>query len=192
MQTTSIFYRINTVVVTLFFLVSICQIFLPDTAEARRAEGRTRTSVHHGGRNAPPRDAHRNKNMNRDGHRDRNVNRDIHRDRNVNRNVNRDIHRDRNVNVNVRGDRRYDHGGYHGGYGGRYYDDHHHHDVGGALAIGAVTGLVVGSIVTAASMPPSCSSVIVNGISYRQCGNTWYEPQYSGSQVNYIVVNSPR
>lgn len=184
MQTTSKFYRINTVVVTLFFLVSICEVFLPNNAEARKAEGRTRTSVHQGGRNVQSRNAHRdrnmNKNVNRDVRRDRNVNRDIHRDRNVN------VRRD--VNVNVRDDRRYDHGGYHG----RYYDDHHRHDVGAAFAVGAVTGLVVGSIVTAASMPPSCSVVNMNGIAYKQCGNTWYEPRYSGSQVNYIVVNPPR
>jgi len=34
--------------------------------------------------------------------------------------------------------------------------------------------------------------VLVNGITYQQCGSTWYQPQYSGSQANYIVVNPPR
>ncbi len=85
-----------------------------------------------------------------------------------------------NRNVNV-------HGGY---YGGGYY----HNDgigVGGAIAIG-VAGMAVGSMITAASLPRSCSMVGINGITYQQCGSTWYQPQYSGSQVNYIVVNPPR
>ena len=31
-----------------------------------------------------------------------------------------------------------------------------------------------------------------NGISYSQCGSTWYQPQYYGSSVQYVVVNPPR
>ncbi len=54
----------------------------------------------------------------------------------------------------------------------------------------AVTAAVVGSVV--ASVPPSCTSVMVGNVAYQQCGNTWYRPQYMGSTVNYIVVNPPR
>ncbi len=56
----------------------------------------------------------------------------------------------------------------------------------------ALQVMAVGSMITAAALPPSCSTVSVNGITYQQCGSTWYQPQYSGSQVNYIVVNPPR
>jgi hypothetical protein len=58
-----------------------------------------------------------------------------------------------------------------------------------AAAAVVATAAVVGSIV--ASIPPSCTTVIVNGLSYRQCGSTWYQPQISGSSTTYIVVNQP-
>lgn len=94
---------------------------------------------------------------------------------NVNRNINRNINR--NVHVDV--DRR--------GWG---YD---YHPIATGVAVGAaaaVTSAVIGSVVY--SLPPSCSSVIVNGIAYQQCGSTWYQPQYAGSNVSYTVVNPPR
>jgi hypothetical protein len=54
----------------------------------------------------------------------------------------------------------------------------------------AVTAAVVGSVVY--SLPPACSSVIVGDVAYQQCGPTWYQPQYAGTTVNYVVVNPPR
>jgi len=103
-----------------------------------------------------------------------NVNHNVNVNRNTNVNVNR------NVNVNV-------HGGYYGGYygGGCCY-----HPVATAAAVTAtavVTAAVVGSIVH--SVPPSCTSVIVNGLAYQQCGSTWYQPQFSGTSTTYVVVN---
>jgi hypothetical protein len=98
---------------------------------------------------------------------------------NVNRNINRNVNRNINRNVHVDVDRR--------GWG---YD---YHPIATGVAVGAaaaVTSAVIGSIVY--SLPPSCSSVIVNGISYQQCGSTWYQPQYAGSNVSYTVVNPPR
>lgn len=100
-----------------------------------------------------------------------------------NRNVNRNVNKNVNVNVNNR---------HHGGGHRPPPPPRHRHNVGGVIAAGVVTGLVVGSIVAAASMPPSCTTVVINGISYRQCGSSWYQPQYAGTQVNYIVVNPPR
>ncbi|GGD59094.1 hypothetical protein [Pseudoxanthomonas indica] len=102
--------------------------------------------------------------------------------RNVSRSVNReqDINIDRNVSVNVD------------------YDDHNHwndwddHPFATAAAVTAgvaVTSAVIGSIVN--SVPPSCVTTVVNGIAYQQCGSTWYQPQYSGTNVQYIVVNAP-
>jgi hypothetical protein len=122
------------------------------------------------------------------GHTRTNVNHNtnINRNKNVNRNTNVNVNRNANVNVNRNV---HVHGGYHGG--GYYHDHDDGIGVGGAIAIG-VAGMAVGSMITAAALPPSCSTVSVNGITYQQCGNTWYQPQYSGSQVNYIVVNPPR
>ena len=115
-----------------------------------------------------------------------NHNTNINRTKNVNRNTNVNVNRNANVNVNRNVNV---HGGYHGG--GYYHDHDDGIGVGGAIAIG-VAGMAIGSMITAAALPPSCSTVSVNGITYQQCGSTWYQPQYSGSQVNYIVVNPPR
>ena len=61
-----------------------------------------------------------------------------------------------------------------------------------AVATAAVVGtaVVVGSVVR--SLPPSCSSVMVGNVAYQECGSTWYQPRYSGSQVTYVVVNPPQ
>lgn len=96
----------------------------------------------------------------------------------------------RNVNVNVNNN-------YHGGgyYGGGYYGGGCcYHPVAVAAAVTAtavVTAAVVGSIV---DRPPStgCVTQIVNGLSYTQCGSTWYQPQFSGTSTTYVVVNAPR
>ena len=114
---------------------------------------------------------------NRGGNYNRNEN--INRNTNVNQNVNVN----RNVNVNVNNNY------YGGGYGGGCC----YHPVATAAAVTAtavVTAAVVGSIVN--SLPPSCSTVIVNGLAYQQCGSTWYQPQISGSTTTYVVVNPPR
>jgi hypothetical protein len=55
--------------------------------------------------------------------------------------------------------------------------------------------MAIGSVLTAAAFSAqasSCSSVSVNGMTYQQCGSTWYQPSYSGGSVTYVVVNPPR
>jgi hypothetical protein len=91
-------------------------------------------------------------------------------------NVNRNVNIDRDVDVNVHRD---------------YYEgwDDHWHPVAAAAAVTAAA-VAVGSLVR--TLPPSCSTVVVNGVSYSQCGSTWYLPQYSGTTVQYVVVNPPR
>lgn len=61
-----------------------------------------------------------------------------------------------------------------------------------AVVTGAAvaTAVAVGSVVR--SIPPSCTSVVVGNVAYQQCGNTWYQPRYAGSEVSYVVVNPPR
>jgi len=54
----------------------------------------------------------------------------------------------------------------------------------------AATAIAVGTVVN--SVPPSCSTVMVGNVAYHQCGSTWYQPRYAGSQVTYVVVNPPR
>ena len=120
------------------------------------------------------------------GHSQNNVNANSNRNSNVNvnsnRNTNVNVNSNRNVNVDVDV---HHHGGYYGGC--CYHDDYHP----AAVITGAiVTAAVIGSIVN--SVPSGCSTVIVNGFAYQQCGNTWYQPQISGSSTTYIVVNAPR
>jgi hypothetical protein len=99
----------------------------------------------------------------------RNTNRNTNKNRNTNVNVNNN--RNTNVNIDVDVDRR-----------------HRRHNNGGFVA-GLATGLVIGAIVY--SLPSGCTTLVRNGISYSQCGTTWYQPQYSGNNVTYIVVEAP-
>jgi hypothetical protein len=109
-----------------------------------------------------------------------NVNRNVNRNsgnvnvnRNVNVNSNSHVNVNRNVNVNVHHD--------------------NYHPVATAAAVTAavvVTSAVVGSIVH--SVPPSCVPVRMGNVTYQQCGSTWYQPQYAGSTVQYVVINPPR
>jgi hypothetical protein len=94
----------------------------------------------------------------------------------VNRNTN--ISSNRNVNVNVEGN---DH-----------WNDWDDHPVatGAAVAAGvALTSAAIGSI--AYSVPPSCVPQMVGDVTYQQCGDVWYQPQYAGSNVQYVVVSPP-
>jgi hypothetical protein len=51
----------------------------------------------------------------------------------------------------------------------------------GAVAIGTV----------AMQLPSGCSSVAVNGFTYQHCGSVWYQPNYVGNELQYVVVNAP-
>ena len=129
------------------------------------------------------RDFNQNVNQNVDRNINQNVNRNFDQNinRNFNQNINRDIDVDRDWDVDV--DHRY--GGW--GYGCCY-----HPGTAAAVATAAAvtTAAVVGSVVTA--LPSnSCEAINVGGVTYQHCGSTWYQPQFMGSTVNYIVVNPP-
>jgi len=99
---------------------------------------------------------------------------------NVNRNANVNVNRNTNVNVNRHVDVDvHNRGGYY----------NHGPSVAGVVAASVATAIVVGSIVH--TLPPSCSTMVVNGFAYQNCGGTYYQPQYQGSSVTYIVVNHP-
>ena len=87
------------------------------------------------------------------------------RDVNVNR---RDVDINRNVNVDV--------------------DRHWGYPVGaGAVAVG--TAVAVGAIVS--TLPPNCTSIVAEGVTYQNCGGTYYAPSYDGPNVVYEVVSPP-
>jgi len=113
-------------------------------------------------------------NVSHDVNRNANAGRDLNANHNtnVNRNTNVNVNRSANVHVDVD-------------------DDYHPFATAAAVTAGvAVTAAVVGSVTR--SLPPSCAPVLVNGITYQQCGGAWYQPQYAGTQVTYVVVNAPR
>ncbi len=60
--------------------------------------------------------------------------------------------------------------------------------VGGAVAATAAA-VAVGTRV--ATLPPACTSVHVNGITYYNCNGTYYQPVYDGPNVVYVVVQNP-
>ena len=136
-------------------------------AEARRGGG----GAHRGG----------GANRSRSGNRSRNTNknRNVNKNKNVNRNVNRNVNK--NVNVNVNNNRRY-YGGHSRGHYGYYR---------GAPLMAFTTGLVIGSVIAASTMPSTCTTIVANGISYRRCDNSYYQPFYEGDTLVYKVVSSP-
>jgi hypothetical protein len=96
---------------------------------------------------------------------------------NNNRNTNVNVNNNRNTNVNVNSNRHVD------------VDvdvDRGFHPVATVATI-AVTAAVIGSMTP--SLPPSgCVPVMVGNVMYQQCGPTWYQPQYVGTSVQYVVV----
>lgn len=56
--------------------------------------------------------------------------------------------------------------------------------VAGAVAIG--TAVAVGTAV--ATLPAQCTTVVVDGVAYHRCGQTYYR----SSGGTYVVVNPPR
>lgn len=95
----------------------------------------------------------------------------VNHNTNVNRNTNVNVNRNVNVSANPRP----------------------HHPVATGVAVGAtvaVTAAVVGSMVT--TLPPSCVPHVYAGVTYQQCAGTYYQPQYSGTSVTYVVVDPPR
>ena len=79
-------------------------------------------------------------------------------------------------------------------------------DLGEALVAGAViagTAAVVGGAISSAStpsyttynyyntLPCTATTVVAGGVTYYQCGSTWYNQAYSGDSVTYVTVAPP-
>jgi hypothetical protein len=114
-----------------------------------------------------------NINQNRNVNTNQNRNTSVNANRNVNVNRNTNVNVNRNVNVNVTH--------------GYYYNSGP--SVAGVVAATVVTAIVVGAVVS--SLPPNCTTIVANGIAYQSCGGHYYQPQYQGSSVTYVVVNHP-
>ncbi len=81
------------------------------------------------------------------------------------------------------------------------WDDHWHRDYdnGAAFVAGAVVG---GATVAAASaaasttnylttLPCAATVVTVNGVTYYQCGTTWYGRGYQSDTIVYLIIDPP-
>ena len=127
-----------------------------------------------------------NVSQNKSANVNQNKNTNVNQNKNVNVNSNKNVNVNSNVNVNRNVDIDVDH------RGGYYDNDCCFHPIGTAVAVttaAVVTAAVVGSVVN--TVPAGCTTTIINGMAYQQCGSTWYQPQYQGSNVTYIVVNQP-
>jgi hypothetical protein len=103
---------------------------------------------------------------------------------NSNKNVNANINHNANVNVNKNVNVNVNHGYYGGGC------CYHNNTAAVVAATAIVTAAVIGTRVY--TLPPACTVVIINGLSYQQCGSTWYQPQFVGTTTAYVVVAAPR
>jgi len=62
--------------------------------------------------------------------------------------------------------------------------------VAAAVATTAVvTEAIAGTRVN--TLPPNCTTVVANGVTYQNCGGSYYQPQFSGGNTTYVVVNQP-
>src|SRR6476619_5926745 len=74
----------------------------------------------------------------------------------------------------------------------RYYG-FRRHDIEADAAVAqhdAVAGSPAeGSVVS--TLPDDCVSTQIDGCVYLRCGNVWYQPRHTGSDVAYVVVHAP-
>jgi hypothetical protein len=161
---------------TVVIALMLCFGTLSASAQRRAGGGAARTrSAPQVNRNVANTSIRSNQDVSRSANLNRDVN--VNRSTDVNRNVNidRDIEVDRDIDI----DAGYDRWGHPIARGAAY---------GAAAGVAAAaTSALLGS--TVAVLPANCTTVIVNGIGYSQCGSTWYEPHYSGTTVQYTVVN---
>ncbi|MGH6773844.1 hypothetical protein [Brucella tritici] len=59
-----------------------------------------------------------------------------------------------------------------------------------AAIVGTAAAVAIGSVI--ANVPPDCTNVVVNGISYKDCNGNWFEPKYNGHSVVYVAVTPPK
>jgi len=52
-----------------------------------------------------------------------------------------------------------------------------------------VSAVPIGTVVQA--LPAGCTSVVVNGVSYSDCGGVFYKAAFQGNNLVYVVVQKP-
>ena len=115
----------------------------------------------------------------------KNVNANVNKNYNANVNKNVNVNVNKNVNVNTNKNVYVHSNSY---YGGACC---YHPNTAAVVATTAiVTAAVIGARVN--TLPPACSVVMVNGLTYQHCGSTWYQPQFVGTSTTYVVVVAPR
>jgi len=135
------------------------------------------TAVHAGGATYVNRDVARTSvRSNQD------VTRNVNRNGDINRNINREVDRDIGVHRDIDIDAHYDRWG---------------HPVAWGAAAGVAAGVTAAATSAAlgtsvAMLPSGCTTTIVGGVAYSQCGSSWYQPYYMGTTVQYTVVNAPQ
>jgi hypothetical protein len=116
-----------------------------------------------------------------------NTSANVNSNKNVNANVNKNVNVNTNKNVNVNVNRNVN------VHSSTYYGGSccYHPNTAAVVATTAiVTAAVIGARVN--TLPPACSVVIVNGLTYQHCGSSWYQPQFVGTSTTYVVVAAPR
>jgi hypothetical protein len=114
----------------------------------------------------------------------------------VSRDISRDIERDMNIesDIDIEGD----------------WDDDWDVDIdddwdGGEFIAGAAVGAFTGAVVSdwgepdvvvvpstvVSALPAGCAEIVVNNTVYYQCDSVYYQPQYYGSSLQYVVVSPP-
>jgi hypothetical protein len=142
----------------------------------------TRTSVNKNTNVNANKNVNANVNQNYNANVNKNYNANVNKNTNVNVNKNVNVNTNQNVNVNVNKNV-YVHSS-------SYYGGSCCYNPAPVAAAVIATAIIVGTRVN--TLPPACSVVYVNGLTYQHCGSTWYQPQFVGTSTTYVVVTAPR
>jgi hypothetical protein len=140
----------------------------------------TRTSVNKNTNVNANKNVNANVNQNYNANVNKNYNASVNKNTNVNVNKNVNVNTNQNVNVNKNV---YVHSS-------SYYGGSCCYNPAPVAAAVIATAIIVGTRVN--TLPPACSVVYVNGLTYQHCGSTWYQPQFVGTSTTYVVVTAPR
>jgi len=69
------------------------------------------------------------------------------------------------------------------------YYEYGYYPSGTAYAAGVATGVAASSDYV--TYPPCNTSVVINGVLYYDCGDTWYTEAFMGDEVVYVISDGP-
>ena len=158
-------------------------LMLSSTTMFAQYSSTTRTSVNKNTAVNANKNVNANVNQNYNVNANKNTNVNVNKNTNVSVNKNVNVNTNQNVNVNVNKNV-YVHSS------SSYYGGSCCYNPAPVAVAVVATAIVVGTRVN--TLPPSCTVVHVNGLTYQQCGSTWYQPQFVGTSTTYVVVTAPR